>query len=109
IPSSSRMSVSARAQISRSRCQSVELRARRETSSPITSPTRPRPTSATNRWNPLRSTAEAPGQPEILVDHDDLLRGPPERVRSALEVVLPGRTLTVVMHLGERGLSHVEI
>ena len=37
-----------RAQISSRRCQSVELRASRETSSPSTMPARPMPTSATN-------------------------------------------------------------
>ena len=40
--------VSVSAQISSSRCQSIELRAKRETSKPITSPARPRPTSRTS-------------------------------------------------------------
>ena len=75
----------------------------------MTSPTRPRPTSATSRWKPLRSAAEAPGQPEILVDHHDLLRRPAERLGPALEVVLARRALAVVVHLLERGLPHVEV
>ncbi len=45
----SRIRVSARAQISSRRCQSVELRASRETSSPSTIPARPRLTSVTRR------------------------------------------------------------
>ena len=40
------------AQISSSRCQSIELRARRETSRPSTMPACPMPTSATKCWNP---------------------------------------------------------
>ncbi len=44
------MSVSLNAQISNRRCQSLEFRASRETSSPMTTPTRPSPTSATSRW-----------------------------------------------------------
>jgi len=62
-PSSSRISVSAKAQISRRRCQSVELRARRDTSRPMTIPARPSPTSLTSRWKPSRSTALAPDWP----------------------------------------------
>jgi hypothetical protein len=64
MPSSSKMSVSASAQISSNRCQSVELRARRETSRPITNPTRPSPTSATSRWKPDRASADAPERPK---------------------------------------------
>ena len=46
-----------------SRCQSALLRARRETSRPSTIPARPMPTSATRRWNPSRSAADAPDWP----------------------------------------------
>ena len=62
-PSSSRMSVSASAHNSRSLCQSVELRASRDTSRPSTIPTRPRLTSVTSRWKPSRSAALAPDCP----------------------------------------------
>ena len=58
-PSSSQISVSDIAQISSSRCQSALLRANLETSKPSTIPARPIPTSATRRWNPSRSAAEA--------------------------------------------------
>ena len=47
-PSSSRIRVPVRAQISSRRCQSLELRARRETSRPSTIPTRPMLTSVTS-------------------------------------------------------------
>src|SRR5271157_601927 len=62
-PSSSRMSVSLSAQSSSSRCQSVLLRASRDTSNPSTIPTRPRLTSVTRRWKPSRSAAPAPDCP----------------------------------------------
>ena len=55
------MSVSA--QISNNRCQSLELRASRETSSPNTMPALPVPTSPTSLWNPARSAPEAPDCP----------------------------------------------
>src|SRR6516165_7895066 len=48
---------------SRSWCQSAELRASREHSSPSTIPARPRDTSATRCWKPSRSAAEAPEWP----------------------------------------------
>ena len=48
-PSSSRISVLARAQISSRRCQSALFLARRETSSAMTIPVRHRSTSLTNR------------------------------------------------------------
>jgi resolvase-like protein len=48
-PSSSRINVPAITQISSNLCQSVLLRARRETSRPSTIPARPMPTSATRR------------------------------------------------------------
>jgi hypothetical protein len=51
------------AQISSSRCQSALLRASRETSRPNTIPARPMLASATRRWNPSRSAAEAPDWP----------------------------------------------
>jgi hypothetical protein len=51
------------AQISSSRSQSALLRASRDTSRPNTIPARPMPTSATSRWNPSRSAAEAPDWP----------------------------------------------
>ena len=62
-PSSSQIRVSVRAQISSSRCQSALLRASRDTSRPSTIPARPMPTSATRRWKPSRSAAEAPDWP----------------------------------------------
>ena len=62
-PSSSQISVPDMAQISSSRCQSALLRASRDTSRPSTIPARPMPTSATRRWNPSRSAAEAPDWP----------------------------------------------
>src|SRR4051794_4264760 len=57
------MSVSNRAQISSSWCQSRQERASRDISTPSTRPTRPSPTSATSRWNPGRTSAEAPERP----------------------------------------------
>ena len=60
------MSVSPSAQSSSSRCQSVLLRASRDTSSPSTIPTRPRLTSVTRRWKPSRSAALAPDCPRSL-------------------------------------------
>jgi len=62
-PSSSRISVLARAQISSSRCQSALFLASLETSSPITMPARPSPTSVTSRRNPSRHAADAPDSP----------------------------------------------
>ena len=53
--------------------------------------------------------AEAPGQSQIFVDDDDLLGGPAERVRPALQVVLAGGTLPMVVHLLQRGLPHIEV
>jgi len=46
---------------------------------------------------------------EVLVDHHDLLRRPPQGVRAPLEVILPRRTLAVVVHLLERRLPHVQV
>ena len=60
------MSVSVSAQISSSRCQSVELRARRETSRPSTIPAWPMPTSATRRLEALAIAADAPDWPRSL-------------------------------------------
>src|SRR4051794_18939104 len=57
------MSVSNRAQISSSWCQSRQERASRDIATPSTRPTRPSPTSATSRWNPGRTSAEAPERP----------------------------------------------
>ena len=62
-PSSSQISVPDMAQISSSRCQSALLRASRETSRPNTIPAWPMLTSATRRWKPSRSAAEAPDWP----------------------------------------------
>jgi len=62
---SSRVNVALCAQIFSSRCQSLELWASRDTSSPMTIPARPRPTSLTSRWNPARPAAEAPEVPEV--------------------------------------------
>ena len=62
-PSSSQIRVPDMAQISSSRCQSALLRASRDTSRPSTIPARPMPTSATRRWKPSRSAAEAPERP----------------------------------------------
>jgi hypothetical protein len=54
-PPSSRLSVPLNAQISSNRCQSAQLGARRDTSSPITMPAWPGPTSVTSFWKPSRS------------------------------------------------------
>lgn len=62
-PSSSRISVWLRAQISNNRCQSALLRASRDTSNPITMPAFPIPTSATSRWKPSLPSALAPERP----------------------------------------------
>ncbi len=100
-----RVSVSVIEQSSSSRCQSVELRARRETSRPSTMPARPRPTSVTSRWKPSRSTAEAPERPRsesmtttCSADHPSAMA----RSRSAYwRWVLSD-------HLPQCGLPHVE-
>src|SRR6266567_892672 len=65
-PSSSRISVLVKAHSSINRCQSVELRANRETSSPKTIPARPMLTSVTSFWKPSRSDADAPDCPRSL-------------------------------------------
>src|SRR5579872_4554254 len=71
MPSSSRINVSVMAQVSRSRCQSVEFRARRETSRPRTIPALPILTSITSFWNPSRSTDDAPDWPKSLTVYGD--------------------------------------
>ena len=53
----------ASAQISSSRCQSALFLARRETSSPITIPARPSPTSVTSCRKPSLHAADAPDSP----------------------------------------------
>jgi hypothetical protein len=61
---------------------------------------------------PLEATAlrgRGAGQPEILIDHHDLLRRPAERLGAALEVVLARGALAMILHRLERGLPHVEI
>src|SRR5208282_6541991 len=62
-PSSSQIRVPVIPQSSRSWCQSAELRASREHSSPSTIPARPSDTSATSCWKPSRSAALAPDWP----------------------------------------------
>lgn len=46
---------------------------------------------------------------QVLIDHDDALARPAERLGAALEVVLACRTLAMIAHLLQRGLSHVEV
>jgi len=48
-------------------------------------------------------------QPEVLVDHDDLIGGPAEGLGPPLEVILTSRTLAVIVDLLQRGLPHVEV
>src|SRR3972149_3329821 len=81
------MSVSVSAQISSNRCQSVELRARRETSSPSTMPARPSPTSATSCWISCghRSAPEVQAPDAFVVP--DPLAGAFEPVQPQLEHV----------------------
>src|SRR5215216_462184 len=102
------MRVPVRAQISSRWCQSLELRASRETSSPSTSPTWPRPTSATSRWKPARSAADLPDWPRFLVDDDDALGGPAQRQGTLAQGVLPGGALGVGHHLLHRTLPDVQ-
>jgi hypothetical protein len=55
--------VGQRADLEQPMRQSVELRARPETSSPSTIPARPMPTSPTSFWKPSRSALDAPDLP----------------------------------------------
>src|SRR5215211_8250519 len=91
-------------------CQSLLLRAKRETSRAQTAPTLPRQTSATIRSKPARCTLPAAERPrsssEILVDDLDLR--PAEHCQAIAHGVLQGAALTVVQNLMRRGLAHVE-
>ena len=99
MPSSSRISVSASAQISSSRCQSVLLRARRETSSPITIPGPPQ----TDLGDQLLETFAVAGRgrrlAEVAVDDDHLLMVPTQRGRTLLQGVLTLGALGVLEDL----------
>src|SRR2546427_4251456 len=102
------MSVSVSAQISSRRCQSDELRARRETSKPRTIPTRPMPTSVTTRSNPFTIPGGRGGVAQIAVDDDDLVAGPPQGDGAVAQRVLTLGALGVLEDLAHRGLPHVE-
>ena len=109
MPSSSRISVSVSAQISSSRCQSVELRASRETSSPSTMPARPSPTSATSFWKPSRSVARGARQAEVGVDDDHAIKRPAQRHGALAQGVLALGALGVLEDLAHGRLAHVEV
>ena len=108
-PSSSRTSVSVSAQISNSRCQSLEFRASRETSRPITIPARPRLTSVTKRWKPSRSAENLPDWPWSDVDDDHLIDRPAKCNGALAQIILTFGALRVLEHLTQRRLAHVEI
>ena len=100
--------MSASAQISNNRCQSVELRASRDTSSPITTPA----TQAHFGDQELEAFAvdrRSPGLPEICVDDHHLIRSPPKTDGSLAKVILAPGALGVLEHLPQRRLAHVEI
>ena len=101
------MSVSA--QISRSRCQSIEFRARRDTSRPSTMPARARLTSVTSRWKPSRSAAEAPDCPRSVSMTMTRSSGHPSATACLPKRILPLRALGVLEHLTQSGLPDVEI
>src|SRR5687767_8946305 len=103
MPSSSRMSVSVRAQISSSRCQSAELRARRETSSPRTMPA----SHADLCHQSLKAVALGCGcsrEALIVVNDDHLIIGPAEALGPLPERVLSVRTFGVLDDLAHAGL-----
>ena len=67
------------------------------------------PTSATRRWKPSRSAADAPGLALVAVDDHDLVGGPAQRHRPLPQGVLAVGGLGVVEHLAQRGLAHVQV
>jgi len=90
-------SVPSAPQISSNRCQSALLRARRDTFNPITSPTRPKLTSATQALEsaPVHSgSAAMPENPHR--SQRFCLSVPAQFLCVVLEVVLQGRALTVL-------------
>src|SRR5271166_6862625 len=107
MPSASPISVSVRPPNSMRRCQSALLRARRETSSPSTRPTRARATSAVSRAKPDRDKAGA-GEPEVLIDDDDAIGGPAEFTGLGGKRILSIGRLAIVLDLGGAGLAQVD-
>ena len=97
------------AQISSSRCQSALLRASRDTSRPSTIPARPMPTSATRRWKPSRSAAEAPDWPWSVSMVTICSAGQPSATARLPQRVLAGGGLGVGQHLPQRGLAHIQV
>ena len=48
-------------------------------------------------------------QPKVLVDDDELLGAPAERLSSPLQIVLPRCALAIVVHLMERRLTNIQV
>src|SRR5581483_7141291 len=108
MPSSSRIKVSVMAQISRSRCQSVEFRARRETSSPRTIPALAHAHFHHEFLESLTVRRRRAGLAQIAVYGDDLIIMPPEGDGTFSKRILTCCTLGVLDDLAWSGLTDVQ-
>jgi len=93
---------------SSSRCQSVELRASRDTSKPSTIPARPIPTSATSSGN-LAVDAEAPDRPRSLSMTMTWSLGPANATARWRRRTGAGVLSVFSKNLSDRRLPHVQI
>ena len=82
----------------------MELRARRDTSSPITIPARPQAYLRDQALEPLAINRGRAGQAEVRVDYDDLINAPSEGDRALSQVVLALSALGILKQLSQRGL-----
>jgi hypothetical protein len=96
------------AQISSKRCQSVEFRARRETSSPRTIPARPYAYFNDELLKTLTVGRRRAGLAEVTVYSDHLIILPAEGDGAFAERVLARGTLGVFEHLAEWIDGHIE-
>jgi hypothetical protein len=108
MPSSSRINVSVMAQISRSRCQSVEFRARRETSSPRTNTGSAHAHFHHESLESLTVGRRCGGLAQIAVYGDNLITMPPEGDGTFPKRILTCCALGVLDDLARSGLTDIQ-